>query len=647
MNTQSTTMQSATRHLLGTASVLVLSTAALVAAAQPANAQATKGIYAGGSTLASEAFRQIFDCYTGATIGNDGLSFSSSFSPATPTPGLLPTTCTIASTVQGMVAGVGSGNGVRGFIANNAAQWSSGTVTPNTMTNISINTPFPAGQPPFVDSVNSTNFGSYPYPRIDITLSEAPLPPMLAGLTTVSFSFSPSTGWASGGVTTSTTQITLNSTTAAPAYSTTVYGQPIQIPAFEINVAIAVNVNSTAFQINSQIRDVHGNIVPGGAIQLTEGQMCAIFSGLVTDWSDGGPLTLPTIIPYLNSTGTQQTAAFDYANVGNGIGNPQPYASSSLPIRVVYQSDGSGETFILTNYLKAVCPLLDPTGTFKYGAIFGASNLPSTSFKDLIKNINLARPPATDNFGNRSPAVTDAWVGVVGSGGVAAAVNNDTGHAGNIGYVGANFTQPYAIASTAPVAASLQDEDLRINGTDVPNATATTLTFIAPTPAAADEAWNDTRLQAPATTWTWNDYNIYGNTFTTPVTQGSVWLSGQSVLPLTDVQGAYPLAGTTFLELYSCYNRTSNASRVVDLTGFLSWYVNGADSTSPSFDAKVSAVVQNNGFHLVPVQYAQNIVSQYLTFSSSHHITASDSRSPPRQTAACVGVTGGAADGAL
>src|SRR5262249_11931931 len=139
---------------------------------------------------------------------------------------------------------------------------------------------------PFVDSANSTNFGSYPYPRVDIGLSDSPLANVgtTASFTTVAFSFDPSTNWASAGVTTSTTQITLNSTTQVATYSTAVYGKPIQVPAFEVNVAIPVNVNSSSFQINSQIKS-GGSIVQGGAIQLTEGQMCAIFSGLVTDWN--------------------------------------------------------------------------------------------------------------------------------------------------------------------------------------------------------------------------------------------------------------------------------------------------------------------------------------------------------------------------
>src|SRR5262249_28337684 len=140
----------------------------------------------------------------------------------------------------------------------------------------------PAVQPPFVDSNNATNFGSYPHPRVDIALSEAPLASAVASLTTMSFSFNPPTGWSTprGSI----TQITLNSTTAVATHNEASYGNPIQVPAFEINLAIAVNVNSPLFQINSQIKNpTTSAVVPGGAIQLTTAQMCAIFSGLVTD----------------------------------------------------------------------------------------------------------------------------------------------------------------------------------------------------------------------------------------------------------------------------------------------------------------------------------------------------------------------------
>jgi phosphate transport system substrate-binding protein len=620
-------MRSTTRYLLGTSSALVLSAAAMISAAQQANAQATQGLYLGGSTLASEAFRQVLDCYTQATVGGDNFAFTTPF----PGAGNLPTTCIGAPltdpTVQGMYAGVGSGNGFRGYIANSPSQWYGGTVTAGSTIatpSLAVQPPFPATQPPYVDSANSANFGSYPYPRVDIALSDSPLAATLANLTTVSFSFSPTT-WVSG-ATNATTQVTVDSTTHVATYNTAAYGQPIQIPAFEVNVAIPVNVNSTSFQVNSGT----SLSAAGGAIQLTEAQLCAVFSGLVTDWND-----TTTDIPFANqngplNAGQQLTQKFSAANISSAHPVPQAYSSASLPIKVVYRTDGSGTSFILTNYLKAVCPLLDPNGTFKYAAIFGASNLPSTTFANLITNINANR--------TNGSTITGAWVGANGSGGVASGVNNDTGNAGRIGYVSADFTKPYAIASTAPSSASLQDEQQRISGVTLPSTTVAGLTFVPPTPDSANKAWSDLRLQTPQPTWTYNDYNIYGNTFTTPVVQGGVTLSGQSVLPLTNVGGAYPLSGTTFMALYSCYNVANDANRVNNLDNFLLWYMGGADSTDPFYDPDVAAVIENNGFHHLPAAYTANIESQYLFPGNATSITAADGS----QTAGCTGVTGGA-----
>jgi ABC-type phosphate transport system substrate-binding protein len=642
-------LQSSTRRFLDTASVLVLSTAAFLASSgTPASAQATNGVYAGGSTLASEAFRQIFDCYTGATVGGDNFTFSSGFNPATPTPGLLPTTCTVTSTVQGMYAGVGSGNGVRGYISNRAEQWYGGTLTPSTTTDIAISTPFPSGQPPFVDSSNSTNFGSYPYPRVDIGLSDAPLASIVfttatsttipSTLTTIAFSLNPSTAgaWASGGVTTSTTQITLQSTTQQVTYNAGSWGNPVQLPAFEVPVAIPMNVNSTLFTINSQIKNSSGNIVQGGAIQLTEGQLCAIFSGLVTDWHDS-----TTQIAELNSSGTQLFSSgttpvvFDHANVGS-VTTPGAYASASLPITVVFRSDGSGTSFILTNYLANVCPLLDPTDTYKYQSIFvnGPKKLPSTSFSDLIANITAAR-----GAGPWSTTAATQWVGASGSGGVQAAVGVTSTQAGRIGYLSNDFVKPYAVNTQAPNAASLQDEAQRIAGTYVPGTSTTAPSFIVPTPAGANNAWADSALTVPTTTTSttqtyFENWNVYGINYpaTEPSTNhGGLAVAGHSVLALTNHASAYPLSGTTFLMLYSCYGNATNGPNLIN---FVTWFY----ETSTS-NPKVAQILANNGFApLNNTTWLARLQNVYLKAGSSFQIATIGGSS----TNGCTGVTGGA-----
>jgi len=618
-------------HLRDTTSVLALSATALFAASgTAANAQATaatRPVYFGGSTLASEVFRQMFDCYSHGIVGygtaySDGFQFGSISAP-----GSITTACnTIATTtVNGLYAGVGAGNGMRGFIANNPQQWYGGTIWSPTSGTMTTNVFMPALQPPVIDLANTgspaTVFGSYPYPRVDAGLSEAPLAiaPGVTTLTTVSISLSPTQSWTTGGGALSS--ITVAATTSVVSYNPSAYGPVIQIPAFEVNVAIAVNTAGLN-QLHSAVAGT--GAVPGtqanqgAAIQLTAGQLCAIFSGLVTDWSD----TTANEMPYLTSTGTASLGAFNDANTLTSGSGSEAYASVSKAITVVYSLGESGESYVLTNYLHNVCPLLDPTDSNKYRSIFGsatppfgATNLPSTSFKNLIANVNA--------FRTNGSTITSTWIGASGSGGVASAVSaNDATKGGRVGYVGANFTYPYTTTVagvTAPLSAALQNERLRVGGATVPDDTAGTLTFIAPTPGAALNAWSDTRLQSTSTTWTWADFNIYNNTFTATTTQGGVTLFGQSVLPLTNVSGAYPLSGTTFLDLYSCYSTTAgvapDANRVTSLVNFLTWYYSSSDT-------RPTTVMQNAGFNPVPAGYSALIRSKYLGSLSSTRIAA-------------------------
>ena len=75
-----------------------------------------------------------------------------------------------------------------------------------------------------------------------------------------------------------------------------------------------------------------------------------------------------------------------------------------------------------------------------------ASNLPSTSFVNLIANIKAVT--GTD--------VSTSWVGASGSGNVAAAINNNSANSGRIGYLSNDFTKAYSASSTAPLSASIQ-----------------------------------------------------------------------------------------------------------------------------------------------------------------------------------------------
>jgi phosphate transport system substrate-binding protein len=138
-------------------------------------------------------------------------------------------------------------------------------------------------------------------------------------------------------------------------WATFTYGQPaagnlIQLPS--MGVGIAIPVQNTA---------VTGN----GKLVLNDSDLCGVFSGKLTDFSQ---LTL-------------------------GKGSVTPTAGA---ITVVYRSDGSGTSFLLTNHLSAVCT----TGN---GGNSNITFTATTTFATLFPN---GTPPS--NF-----------IGEKGSGGVA------------------------------------------------------------------------------------------------------------------------------------------------------------------------------------------------------------------------------------
>jgi ABC-type phosphate transport system substrate-binding protein len=622
------TTRTLTENLRSGTSVLAISAVALIGASvlQPVFAQTTvHGLFGGGSTLASVSARDIFDCYA--------------IKPATD-PYAVPTGCSPLTTLEGLYAGVGSGSGLRGFVSNNPNQLFNG------------NGSYPANPPVYVDSnypSNTPALNSYPYPRIDFGASDSPLPTnFTSGYTTTTYTVN----WS--GVSTASGTAT---------YSTGSWGAPIQLPLFEANVAVAVNLptsGTSGWTINSQ------NSVPtsaGGAIQLSTAQICAIFSGLVTDWNSAAA------IPAINSSGNAITGElFDSSNT-NATTAAGPYipATSSAPINVVYRSDGSGTSYIFTNYLAAVCPQLDPTDAKGYVSIFSANSittgtnyptyttlassfpLPNTGFSNLISRIRAIKG---------ATAVTN-WVGTSGSDAVA---TNITSTVGNIGYLSNDFTAAYSGNSALPGSASVQNENLRINQVYHPGETGLlsgAQNFIAPTPANADAAWAG--LTPPVTTSAFAQWSPYAQTYASG-TQGGVNLTGLPILPLYNntSKPAYPLSGTTFVFLYSCYGNgqdgTAGATRVTDLTNWLSWFIGGSQPTTltagtpststrtaPKYDSNVGLVLTNSGFNTLPETWAVNIQSEYVTNSglASVHPNAITAISSGANRG-CTGVTGGA-----
>jgi ABC-type phosphate transport system substrate-binding protein len=667
-------MHSFAGRLLGTTSVVALSAIAIIGAAQPAAAQNTisTGIFGGGTTLSSLAFRQLFDCYAGTTVANDGLTFSTSFATAAPSPGLLPATCTqFSTTVEGLYAAVGSGNGQRAYIADDPHQLFRG---------FPVSAPAivrkPSYNPPFVDAGNA-NFGAYPYPRLDFAASDAPLASVVSSLTTVALgSFTPSTNW-------QTTFAILAKTSTVASFNAAGVGSPIQLPALEVPVAIAVdtaNPSSTSATWNIQSA-LSPNTQAGGAIQLSAAQLCAIFSATVTDWHDSS-----TQIPYLDKNGVQQFQAFSDDNT-NGSVTPAPYTNAHLAIKVVFRADDSGTSFILTNYLANTCPLLDGSGTFHYAAIFTGvgitkggtvtttPNLPSSTFVNLIENIRAVRNQ-TDTNDHHDPYDVDDdedrpeshWISAQSGNQAAGKIGTDGFHAGRIGYLSPDFTQPYATTVSeeiegtvftvpAPLSASIQNQNQRTVGVYHPGMIATNgkaQNFIPPTPASVEVAFRS--LQFPSNAATYNDWSVYNQVFPAGTVIAGVNYGGLSLIGDPQRVGAYPISGATFLQLHSCYSDPTG-TRVPALKKWLAWLYGGSqnglasydpatsDYINPGFDPDVSAIIRNNGFHELDAAWAQQLQNAYLLPGIHGGLTtaiaAYDTSGNP-QVDGCTGVTGGA-----
>ncbi|MCC8961263.1 substrate-binding domain-containing protein [Bradyrhizobium sp. Pear76] len=655
-------------RLLGSTSLVVLSAAAILGTQRPAAAQTpiSTGIYGGGSTLSSLALRQLFDCYAGTTVANDGQAFSPTFTFAPPTPDMLPASCTQVSTaVEGLIAAVGAGNGQRAYIANDPHQLFRGS--PDSAPALVRK---PSAKPPFRDTANS-NFKTYPYPRLDFATSDLPLAGTVSSLTTVSFSnFLPTTNWQN-------TLLIAAQSSSAVSFNPASVGAPIQIPAVEIPIAIAVNTANSASGVTwTNQSALSPNTQAGGAIQLSAAQLCAIFSATVTDWSDTA-----TLIPYLDQNGVQQFQHF-YDDNTNGTLTPVAYTSGRLPIKVVYRADDAGASYILTNYLANLCPLLDPTGTYNYKKIFTGvgvngtttANLPSSRFSHLVQNI-LAVKGTTDHDHHDTLDVEDDserpiphWITALGANHEALKIGTDAFHAGRIGYLSADFTQPYAqsvteeiagntISAAAPLSASIQNEALRIFGVYHPGQTGsvgTPTNFVPPTPDNVAQAFSG--LSAPSASGSYNAWNIYGQTYAGGTVLGGVDYSGLSVIgvPLVSLTD-YALTGASYANVYSCYG-DAGGTRVPTLKNWLAWLYGGSvsalprynpatsNANAPGYDPDVAQVIRNNGFHELDPTWAGNVLSGYLRASAAGGLPTAIAayNASGAQTDGCQGVTGGA-----
>jgi phosphate transport system substrate-binding protein len=187
-------------------------------------------------------------------------------------------------------------------------------------------------------------------------------------------------------------------------------GPLIQVPTFGTPITVVFN---TPAQKNS------------GQLQFTDAQLCGIFSGKITSWTD----------PALTNIATKG-------------------AAPTGAITVVFRADGSGTSFLFTQHLNAVCT-------------------PSTS------NVSFT---ATQTFAALFTSVPANFVAATGSGGVSNAIgisasnNGGTlkGTSGSVGYLSPDFTvianvHAGARASFPPVAAIFNSTTSSYWQPDVPS----------------------------------------------------------------------------------------------------------------------------------------------------------------------------------
>jgi ABC-type phosphate transport system substrate-binding protein len=194
-----------------------------------------------------------------------------------------------------------------------------------------------------------------------------------------------------------------------------IFGPLIMVPSLATSITLAISP-STAGALT-----ILAPTPPGGTSGLTLGRAgyCKVLTGQIQDWNSTDP-------------------DFISQNIDPTTGTPQPFSTSSLPLNVVYRTDGSGTTFLLTQHMSAIqqtaCGSMLYTGP--------AQNMP--------------------------PSLPSNFLGANGSGGVEAALLAGTGR---IGYLSPDFTSQASVGSHTAVTANLLNA---MSGTQPPSPAATT-----------------------------------------------------------------------------------------------------------------------------------------------------------------------------
>ncbi|KVQ03014.1 phosphate ABC transporter substrate-binding protein [Burkholderia ubonensis] len=302
-------------------------------------------------------------------------------------------------------------------------------------------------------------------------------------------------------------------------------GPLIQIPYIVTPITVPV-VNGPAVTSTTTPQTTPGQ---AHSIALNDNDLCGIFSGKLTNWNQ---VINPETITTSNPTGN-------------------PYTTTSMPIKVIYRSDGSGTTELLTRHLAAVCT----TFNTQTGVTFFDSMTFTALFPGWVPSNFVA---ARGDSGVRSALISLASAGTAA-----------------VAYLGPSHTNTYlAPSSSAVISASA----FQLPVASLVNAK--NGVYYAPTYANASTALG---------------------TIAAPPTRFMASNQANWVPNVGNPASGYPVSGTSQIILSQCYADASVKTAVHDFLN--SHYTN----------ASFASIVHGNGFDTVPSNYQTAISNDFLS----------------------------------
>ncbi|WP_231937844.1 substrate-binding domain-containing protein [Burkholderia lata] len=309
-------------------------------------------------------------------------------------------------------------------------------------------------------------------------------------------------------------------------------GPLIQIPYIVTPITIPV-VNGPAVTSTTTPQTTPGE---AHSIALNDDDLCGIFSGRITDWAG---TVLGTNAPINPETGS-------------------PYTTISSPITVVYSSDGSGTTELLTRHLATVCT----TANTSWQATFVDSLTFTASFPSGMPSNFIA---AAGDGGVRRQLASYASAGMAA-----------------VAYLAPNYTNTFLAPSSTVVTSA---GALQLPVASLVNAKNST--YYAPTYANASTALGSV---------------------TPPASKLAASNQANWVPNAGNPASGYPVSGTSQIILSQCYKDATVKTAVHDFLN--SHYTN----------ASFASIIHGNGFDTVPSNYQRAISNDFLSNASTWNL---------------------------